>query len=114
MAIEGAFQRPRFFKLFVGNSSLPKGGVITAEGLIVMTPSFFKVTVYFIIIVIFKFEWRPLATDAKISVIVTFRRGRYKKSSVKNDEFTVISEIKMTEIERILNNGMVLWNIIQF
>ena len=78
-----------------------------------MTPSFFKVTVYFIIIVIFKIEWRPLATDAKISVIVTFRRGRYKLS-VKNDEFTVISEIKMMEIERILNNGMVLWNIIQF
>ena len=70
-------------------------------------------TVYFIIIVIFQIEWQPLVTDAKISVIVTFRRGRYK-SSVKNDEFTVISEIKMTDIERILNNGMALWNIIQF
>ena len=54
---------------------------------------FFLVTVYVIVIVIFKIQWRPLVTDAKISVIII---GIYRyKSSVLND----------TMVLRNINNG---------
>ena len=68
-----------------------------------MTPSFFYVTVYVIVIIIYKIEWWPLVTDAKISVIIIV--------TVKKDSYIIITEIKMTEIEWILNDPLLLRNI---
>ena len=54
-------------------------------------------TLYVIVIVRLKTEWRNLVTDTKnaITVIVIVRRDRYK----------------MTEIERMFNDDMALRNI---
>ena len=42
---------------------------------------------------------------------VIFKLKLKNDELIKNDGIAVISEIKMTEIERILNDSMALWNI---
>ena len=63
-----------------------------------MTALFFLMTLYVIVIVRLKTEWRNLVTDAKnaVTFIVIIRRDCYKK---------------MMEIERMFNDNMALLNI---
>ena len=73
-------------------------------------------TLYVIVIVRLKTQWRNLITDAKnaVTIIIIITRDRYilkNDELIKNDGIAVIWEIKMTEIERMFNDDMALRNI---